>query len=52
MLLVALYYCVFTPASTLWGNALTNLGWNAYIVLFGTMLVLLIKVIRGGRRKG
>jgi len=39
MLLVALYYCVFTPASTLWGNALTNLGWNAYIVLFGTMLV-------------
>lgn len=39
MLLVALYYCVFTPASTLWGNALTNLGWNEYIVLFGTMLV-------------
>ena len=39
MLLVALYYSVFTPASTLWGNALTNLGWNAYIVLFGTMLI-------------
>lgn len=39
MLLVALYYCVFTPASTLWGNALTNLGWNEYIVLFGTMLI-------------
>jgi GtrA-like protein. len=37
--LVALYYCVFTPASTLWGNALTNAGWNDYIVLFGTMLV-------------
>ena len=39
MLLVALYYGVFTPASTLWGSALTNLGWNAYIVLFGTMLI-------------
>lgn len=39
MLKVAAYYAVFTPASTLWGNALTNLGWNAYIVLFGTMLI-------------
>ena len=39
MLLVALYYCAFTPLSTLWGNALTNAGWNDYIVLFGTMLV-------------
>ncbi len=39
MLKVALYYCVFTPASTLWGNALTNIGWNAYVVLIGTMLI-------------
>lgn len=39
MLLVALYYCAFTPLSTLWGTALTNAGWNAYLVLFGTMLV-------------
>ena len=39
MLLVALYYCVFTPLSTLWGNALTNAGWNDYLVLFGTMLI-------------
>jgi len=39
MLKVAGYYAVFTPASTLWGNALTNIGWNAYIVLFGTMLI-------------
>lgn len=39
MLQVALYYCVFTPASTLWGNALTNIGWNAYVVLIGTMLI-------------
>ena len=39
MLMVAGYYCVFTPLSTLWGNALTNAGWNDYIVLFGTMLI-------------
>ena len=39
MLKVALYYCVFTPASTWWGTKLTNAGWNEYIVLFGTMLV-------------
>ncbi len=39
MLKVALYYCVFTPASTWWGTALTNAGWNEYIVLFGTMLI-------------
>ncbi len=39
MLMVAGYYCVFTPLSTLWGIALTKAGWNEYIVLFGTMLV-------------
>ena len=39
MLLVLGYYCVFTPASTLWGSALTNAGWNYYVVLFGTMLI-------------
>ena len=39
MTLVALYYCVFTPLSTLWGTALTNAGWNDYLVLAGTMLV-------------
>lgn len=39
MLMVAGYYCVFTPFSTLWGTALTNIGWNAYLVLFGTMLI-------------
>jgi putative flippase GtrA len=39
MLMVAGYYCVFTPLSTLWGSALTNAGWNDYIVLFGTMLI-------------
>lgn len=32
MALVAAYYCVFTPLSTLGGNALANLGWNEYLV--------------------
>ena len=33
MLLVALYYVVFTPLSTLGGNFLAeNLGWNEYLV--------------------
>lgn len=39
MLLVALYYAVFTPASTWWGDALTRGGWNEYLVLFGTMVI-------------
>jgi putative flippase GtrA len=39
MTLVFLYYVVFTPLSTWWGDALTNLGWNEYIVLGGTMVI-------------
>ena len=39
MLKVAGYYAVFTPLSTLWGNALTGIGWNEYLVLALTMLV-------------
>lgn len=39
MLLVLAYYCVFTPLSILWGNALTNAGWNEYIVLGLTMII-------------
>lgn len=39
MTLVFLYYAVFTPLSTWWGDALTNAGWNDYIVLGGTMVV-------------
>ena len=39
MLQVFGYYCLFTPASTWWGTALTNLHWNEYIVLFGTMVI-------------
>ncbi len=38
MSLVLLYYAVFTPLSTWWGDALTKIGWNEYIVLGGTML--------------
>ena len=39
MLLVALYYAVFTPVSTWWGHALTTAGWNAFLVLAITMAV-------------
>ena len=39
MLKVLGYYCVFTPLSIWWGIALTNAGWNEYIVLFGTMVI-------------
>lgn len=39
MLKVAGYYCVFTPMSTWWGARLTDIGWNEYVVLIGTMLV-------------
>ena len=42
MSLVILYYCVFTPLSTWWGNALTAIGWNEYIVLFGTMVINMV----------
>lgn len=33
------YYCLFTPLSIWWGTALTNLHWNEYIVLIGTMVI-------------
>lgn len=33
------FYCVFTPLSVWWGSALTDSGWNEYLVLFGTMAV-------------
>lgn len=33
------FYCVFTPLSTWWGNALAEGGVNEYVVLFGTMIV-------------
>lgn len=40
MLKVFAYYCVFTPASIWWGNALTGkAGWNEYLVLAFTMAI-------------
>lgn len=39
MLKVFGYYCVFTPLSIWWGNALTGIGWNEYIVLIFTMAI-------------
>ena len=37
--LVFVYYLVFTPLTTLGGNALTNGGWNEYLVLGINMLL-------------
>lgn len=39
MLLVALFYAVFTPVSTWGGHALTTAGWNDFLVLAITMAV-------------
>ena len=42
MMQVIGYYLVFTPLSTWWGEALTRIGWNEYIVLLGTMVINLL----------
>ena len=42
MLLVFLFYCVFTPISIFGGNFLISLGWNNYIVLILTMIINLL----------
>ncbi len=42
MLLVFLYYLVFTPLSTWWGDLLTGAGWNDYLVLALTMIINLV----------
>lgn len=41
MLLVALFYAVFTPVSTWWTAVLTGpaVGWNEYLVLAITMVI-------------
>ena len=40
MLLIFLFYLVFTPASTLWGHMLTEYAhWNSFIVLGLTMAI-------------
>ena len=42
MMQIIIYYIIFTPLSTWWGEALTRAGWNEYIVLFGTMVINLV----------
>ena len=42
MFLVFLYYCVFTPVSTLGGSALEGIGWNEYVVLAISMLLNMV----------
>lgn len=42
MLLVFLYYCVFTPLSTWGGNELEAVGWNEYLVLAISMLLNMV----------
>ncbi|MFA5675124.1 MAG: GtrA family protein [Christensenellales bacterium] len=39
MLKVFGFYCIFTPLSIWWGDALTTNGWNEYVVLAGTMVI-------------
>ena len=39
MLKVAAYYAVFTPLSTLGGDALVKIGWNETLVLILSMLL-------------
>lgn len=36
---IFIYYLIFTPLSTWWGEALARAGWNYYIVLIGTMVI-------------
>ncbi len=43
MLLVGLYYCVFTPVSTMLEHQLAgNLGWNEYLVTVLNMVLNLV----------
>ncbi len=39
MFKVLIYYAIFTPLSTWWGDALTKINWKEYLVLGGTMLI-------------
>ena len=40
MLKIFIYYCIFIPASTWWGEALTkNHGWNEFATLAFTMVI-------------
>jgi len=39
---IAFFYVIFTPLSTWWGDALTKINYNEYLILFLTMLSNLI----------
>jgi len=39
---VAIFYAAFIPLSTWWGDSLDKIGWNSYIILFGTMIINLV----------
>jgi putative flippase GtrA len=39
---VAFFYAIFTPLSTWWGDALTKINWNEYLVLGLTMVTNLV----------
>lgn len=36
---IFIFYLIFTPLSTWWGDAFTKMGINEYIVLGGTMII-------------
>ncbi len=42
MIQLGIYYAIFTPLSTWWGDALVGIGWLEYIVLGLTMLTNLV----------
>lgn len=36
---IFIFYLIFTPLSTWWGDSFTKMGVNEYVVLIGTMLI-------------
>lgn len=42
MIQLGIYYAIFTPLSTWWGDALVGMGWYEYIVLGLTMITNLV----------
>ncbi|ADY13863.1 GtrA family protein [Sphaerochaeta globosa] len=42
MMQLGIYYALFTPLSTWWGDALVALGISDYLVLGGTMIINLV----------
>ncbi len=39
MFKVAIYYVIFTPLSSWWGDALDTIGWASYLILIFTMVI-------------